>query len=235
MASRSVPVMSVVHPLRLRYSNAYLVVGKRPILVDTGSRGDAARIVAGCAAVGVTIRDLAIIVHTHVHSDHFGNTVELATEAACPMVYHPGDRSLAVQGNNGPLRGVGLRGRILARLFAHLPFLSRAADLDAADGMRLDDFGIAGSVLHTPGHTPGSISVILDSGDAVIGDVIMGGYAGGVIRATKPNFHYFADDLAAAMTSVDRVLAVTSGRLFVGHGGPLQHHAVRHWRERCPA
>lgn len=121
-----------------------------------------------------------------------------------------------------PLRGVGLRGRILARLLAHLPFRTRSADLDAADGMRLDDFGIAGSVLHTPGHTPGSI-------------VIMGGYAGGAISPTKPNFHYFADDLAAAMTSVDRVLAVTSGRLFVGHGGPLQHHAVRHWRERCLA
>lgn len=143
-----------------------------------------------------------------------------------------------VAGSSGKQRsaaGRGLRGRILARLFAYLPFLSQAADLDAADGMRLDDFGIAGSVLHTPGHTPDSISVILDSGDAVIGDVMMGGYAGGAIRPTTPNFHYFADDLAAAMTSVDRVLAVASGRLFVGHGGPLQHHAVRHWRERCLA
>lgn len=222
--------MSVVHPLRLRYSNAYLVVGKQPILVDTGSRGDAARIVAGCAAAGVSIRDLALILHTHVHSDHFGNTADLATEAGCPVAYHPADRPLAVRGNNGPLRGVGLRGRILARLFAHRPFLSQASDLDAADGLRLDDFGIAGSVLHTPGHTPGSISVILDSGDAILGDVIMGGNAGGAIRPTKPNFHYFADDLAAAMASVDRVLAVTSGRLFVGHGGPLSHEAVVRWR-----
>lgn len=32
--------MSVVHTLRLRSSNAYLLVGSRPILVDTGSRGD---------------------------------------------------------------------------------------------------------------------------------------------------------------------------------------------------
>jgi len=126
-----------------------------------------------------------------------------------------------------PLR---LRGRILARLFAHLPFLGRASDLDAADGRRPADFGIAGSVLHTRGHTPGAISVLLDSGDAIIGDVIMGGYAGGAIRPTKPNFHYFADDLAAAMASVDRVLAVTSGRLFVGHGGPLSHEAVVRWR-----
>lgn len=67
------------------------------------------------------------------------------------------------------------RSRILARLLAHLPFPRRAADIDAADGMRLDEFGIAGSVLHTPG----SISVAFDSGDAMVGDVIMGGWAGG--------------------------------------------------------
>ncbi|MFN6190428.1 MAG: MBL fold metallo-hydrolase [Planctomycetia bacterium] len=223
--------MSVIHPLRLRYSNAYLVVGTRPILVDTGSRGDAPKIVAGCAAAGVKIRDIALILHTHVHSDHFGNTVDLANEVGCPVAYHPGDRPLAMRGNNGPLRGVGLRGWMLARLVAQLPFRARAADIDAEDGVRLDEFGIAGSILHTPGHTPGSISVILDSGDAIVGDVIMGGWAGGAIRPTKPNFHYFADDLPTVMASVDRILAATSGRLCVGHGGPLCHGDVHAWRK----
>ena len=224
--------MSVIHPLRLRYSNAYLVVGERPILVDTGSRGDAPKIAASCAAAGVRIRDLALILHTHVHSDHFGNTADLAAERGCPVAFHPGDRPLAVRGDNGPLRGVGLRGRILARLLSHIPFRAVAADIDAENGMRLDDFGIAGSVLHTPGHTPGSISVRLDSGDAIIGDVIMGGYAGGAIRPSQPNFHYFADDLPGAMASLDRILAATSGRLFVGHGGPLDRQTVEKWRRR---
>lgn len=229
-ALRGRPLVSVVHPLRLRFSNAYLVVGERPILIDTGSRGDSARIIAGCAAAGVSIRDLALILHTHVHSDHFGNTAELAIEAGCPVAYHSGDTSLAMRGTNGPLRGVGLRGRILARLLSHLPFRPRAADIDAENGMRLDDFGVAASVLHTPGHTPGSISVVLDSGDALIGDVIMGGYAGGTILPTQPNFHYFAEDLSAVVTSLDRILSAASGRLFVGHGGPLQHRHVKRWR-----
>ena len=222
--------MSVIHRLRLRYSNAYLVVGTRPILVDTGSRGDAPKIVAGCAAAGVKIRDLALILHTHVHSDHFGNTVDLAAEAGCPVAYHPGDQPIAIRGDNGPLRGVGLRGRILARLLAHLPFRTCAADIDAEDGVRLDEFGIAGSVLHTPGHTPGSISVVLDSGEAIIGDVIMGGWAGGAIRPTKPNFHYFADGLPTAMNSVDCILAAATGRMFVGHGGPITHQSLATWR-----
>jgi hypothetical protein len=73
---------------------------------------------------------------------------------------------------------------------------------------------------------------MLDSGDAIISDVIMGGYAGGAIRPSQPNFHYFADDLPGAMASLDRILAATSGRLFVGYGGPLHHQAVKKWRRR---
>ncbi|MFM9196215.1 MAG: hypothetical protein ACKOWG_10825, partial [Planctomycetia bacterium] len=144
----------------------------------------------------------------------------------------PGDRPLATRGNNGPLLGVGLRGRILARLLAHLPFRTRAADIDAEEGSRLDAFGVYGSILHTPGHTPGSISVLLDAGDAIVGDVIMGGWAGGAIRPSQPNFHYFADDLSGAMASVDRILAANPGGLFVGHGGPLKHEVVVKWRRR---
>ena len=146
----------------------------------------------------------------------------------------PGRAELVIAANaivtNGPLQGIGLRGRLLARLFGHLSFDPVAADVTAADGMRLDDFGVAGTVLHTPGHTAGSIALILDSGDAIVGDTLMGGYAGGAVFPTRPNFHSFADDLPAAMESLDKVLAATRGTLFVGHGGPLRHEDVARWR-----
>ncbi|MFM7206109.1 MAG: MBL fold metallo-hydrolase [Planctomycetaceae bacterium] len=171
--------MSVIHHLRLRFSNAYLVVGRRPIRADTGARGDMERIEAGLAARGIDVGDLALILQTHVHSDHVGTTAALARRARCPVSYHPADRSLADRGDNGPLRGIGLRGRLLARLFRHLPFEPVAADVAAAEGTRLDACGVAGTVLHTPGHTAGSIALSLDSGDAIAGDTLMGGCAGG--------------------------------------------------------
>jgi hypothetical protein len=71
---------------------------------------------------------------------------------------------------------------------------------------------------------------MLDSGDAIIGDVIMGGYMGGAVLASKPNYHYFAEDISLAMASLDRVLAASSGRLLAGHGGPLRHKDVVGWR-----
>jgi hydroxyacylglutathione hydrolase len=219
-----------IHPLRLRYSNAYLLVGEQPILVDTGSRGDAPRIEAALAAAGVALRDLALILHTHVHSDHFGNTAELAAKAGCPVSFHLADHTLAAQGRNGRLQGIGLRGRVLARLCENLPFRSIDAGIPAEEGMRLEPFGVGGSILHTPGHTAGSITVLLDSGAAIVGDTIMGGWAGGAIRRAKPNFHYFAEDLPLAMASLDRILAAAAGQLFVGHGGPLDREDVARWR-----
>ena len=223
--------MTVVHPLRLRFSNAYLLTGgHRPVLIDTGSPGDGPALAAGCAAAGVDPGDLALILHTHVHSDHGGNTADWARRARCPVSHHEGDRALATQGHNGPLRGVGLRGRLMSPFFAHATFPAFAADLPVTDGQRLDAFGVAATVLHTPGHTGGSITIVLDAGDAIVGDLLMGGYLGGKVRAGKPNFHYFAEDAATARRSLDRVLAVTRGRLHVGHGGPLAHADVVRWR-----
>lgn len=223
--------MTTVHPIRLRYSNAYLLVGeRRPVLVDTGSRGDARRIEAACDALGVKVSDLGLILHTHVHSDHFGNTVALAAAAKCPISYHPADRALAEQGHNGRLQGIGTRGRVLSHLLSHLPFQTASLDLPAFEGQRLDEFGVAATILHTPGHTPGSISVLTDDGDAIVGDMLMGGHVGGALWPSRPYFHYFADDLSLAMDSVDRVLRASCRRLFVGHGGPLAHGAVARWR-----
>lgn len=231
LLSRQEIAITAVHPIRLRFSNAYLLIGeRRPVLVDTGSRGEAQRIRAACAALGVKVSDLGLILHTHVHSDHFGNTVDLAAAAKCPISYHPADRVLAEQGHNGRLQGVGMRGRILSHLLGYLPFQSVSIDLPASEGQRLDEFGVAATILHTPGHTPGSISVLTDDGDAIVGDLLMGGYVGGALWPSRPNFHYFADDLTLAMDSLDRVLRASCGRLFVGHGGPLAHGTVARWR-----
>ena len=218
----------MIHRIKLRLSNAYLVRGERPILVDTGSPGEGARIVAELDAQGVRPADLALILHTHVHSDHVGGTAELARLGVTAQVaMHPADAPLREQGHNGPLRGIGLRGRIMARFFRNAPFLPFTPDLFVSDGLRLDEFGVSGRILHTPGHTAGSVSLVLDNGEAIVGDVVMGGYLGGAVWASRPNYHYFADDVGQVVRSLDRLLSLSPRVLHVGHGGPLMGESVR--------
>ena len=159
-----------------------------------------------------------------------GSTAKIATEAKCPIAYHHADQPIVDRSNNGRLTGVGLRGQIMSRFFSDAVFESITADIDLQDGMSLNDYGADVVVVETPGHTAGSISMITRDGDAIIGDVIMGGYMGGNVMPKKPNFHYFADNLAQSIASLDLVLERTKRYLFVGHGGPLEHASVQRWR-----
>jgi glyoxylase-like metal-dependent hydrolase (beta-lactamase superfamily II) len=221
-----------IHRFKLSVSNAYLIQSERPILVDTGSPSDFERLRAKLREQQVEFSDLALIVHTHIHSDHMGCTARIAAESDCPIAYHPADQSNANRSHNGTLTGIGLRGRIMKRFFSNLKFDSIPADVDLFDGMTLNDYGANVTVIATPGHTSGSISLITPDGDGIIGDTIMGGYLGGALLPQWPNYHYFADDLVQAMKSLDSVLAQTHRILYVGHGGPLTHSDVQRWRSR---
>ena len=224
--------MTTIHLIPLRFSNAYLLTGDHPpIIIDTGSPGDLIRLEGAFSRLGVVARDLGLILHTHVHSDHFGNTAALASIAKCPVSFHLNDQEIAGRGFNGPLKGVGLRGKVLAPFFRFLRFQPIDSDFPAFEGLRLDQFGVGAKILQTPGHTPGSISILMDNGDAIIGDLIMGGFAGGLVRPKRPNFHYFAEDFQKTMESLEKILTQSSGKLFVGHGGPLNHSDLVAWRQ----
>ena len=200
------------------------------MLVDTGASGDVEAIRSKLRDLNVEFADLSLIVHTHVHSDHMGSTAEILAEAKCPIAYHPADQPIVDRSDNGQLTGVGFRGRIMSRFFSYAKFDAVNADIDLQQGMSLSVYGAEVTVAETPGHTPGSISILTPEGDAILGDLLMGGYLGGNVLSTKPNFHYFADDVRQAMTSLDRVLSQTTRLLYVGHGGPQTHAAVQKWR-----
>lgn len=219
-----------IRQIKLRLSNAYLILGDRPVLVDTGSPNETEATRVQLRRSNVEFSDLALILHTHVHSDHMGSTAEIMAEASCPVAYHPLDQPIVDQSHNGVLKGVGLRGKVMARFFSNSRFDAVTANLRLFDGMSLSEFGINATVVATAGHTPGSVSVLLPSGNAIIGDLLMGVIMGGALLLSRPNFHYFTDDIERAMESIDLILSRASRDLYVGHGGPLSHAAVKAWR-----
>jgi glyoxylase-like metal-dependent hydrolase (beta-lactamase superfamily II) len=81
-------------------------------------------------------------------------------------------------------------------------------------------------VVFTPGHTPGSISVLTQANEMIVGDLLMGGYLGGWFLPTRPGLHYFADDLDRLQVSVHRLLELAPRLVHPGHGGPLDLEAI---------
>jgi hydroxyacylglutathione hydrolase len=210
-----------VTQIKLRLSNAYLVQSDQAILVDSGAPGEADKILQAVRAAGVAPESLTLLVHTHVHGDHVGSTAVLQQKLGIPTAYHPADQRLMDQGHNGRLPGIGLRGQVMSRFLSGSGFPQFDPDVALAEGVSLRPYGIDGVIWHTPGHTAGSVSLLLADGQAIIGDVLMGGYMGGNLRPARPNWHYFAESLPQVRQSLGRILAAKPHTLYVGHGGPL--------------
>ncbi|MCX6681538.1 MAG: hypothetical protein NTY71_00930 [Methanoregula sp.] len=73
-----------------------------------------------------------------------------------------------------------------------------------------------------PGHSAGSISVILENGDAFTGDLIFPSIPSG-----KPCLPFWADDPAEVYASVRKLLAYQPKIMYPGHGRPFSADAVR--------
>ena len=215
-----------VVPVPLSISNAYLLLGDRPVLVDTGVPGEEARLAEALRGHRVAPEDLALIALTHGHTDHAGSVNGVAAGGA-PVAIGAGDASLLRAGVNGVLPATGPAGVLLRPYIRRMTFGGAVPKIEVTEPLRLEPYGVSGVMVPTGGHTPGSCVLLLDGGDAVIGDLARGGFASGRIRPGYPLRHYFAEDAEGVRRALDRVLAWEPSRLFTGHGGPLSTDDVR--------
>ena len=212
--------------LPLSISNAYLLLGDRPVLVDAGAPKDGDRLVAALRQHRVSPKDLSLIALTHGHTDHTGAVGAVAVGGA-PVAIGAADTPLLRHGANGVLPPTGPAGLMLRPLVRRTTFAGVTPQIELEAAQRLDDYGVGAEMVPVGGHTPGSYVVLLDDGDAVAGDLIRGGFASGRIRPGYPLRHFFTEDRRSNRAAVQRVLDRDPSRIFVGHGGPLAATDVR--------
>ncbi len=140
-------------------------------LVDCGIVKAPARIVAALESIGKHPSDVTRIVLTHVHADHAGGAAEMASRTGAPVYTHAADAECAQAGVAARADTSTLSGRIFNRLNkGRFPAFQIASPL--ADGDLLE-VGGGLRVLHTPGHSPGHVSLlheptrVLITGDAL--------------------------------------------------------------------
>lgn len=124
---------------------------KRAIVVDPG--GDFAKI---RAVLDREQASVTAIVHTHTHIDHVGATAPLQEWSGAPARIHESDRFLYEM---LPVQAAMLGMPVPATC-------ELAGDLD--DDVCVTAGGIELAVLHTPGHTPGSVSFLVQTADGPV-------------------------------------------------------------------
>ncbi|MBS3815938.1 MAG: MBL fold metallo-hydrolase [Candidatus Thermoplasmatota archaeon] len=215
-------------PIDLGPVKAFLIRGEKNFLVDAGNPGDAEDILDEVMKEGVEPDDIDSIIITHVHPDHAGSLHELKEKTRARVVVHEKEAENIARGDFLDAPPTCLKGRILSfflSIFGSGESKGTEPDILVGERFDLSELGINGSVVHTPGHTPGSISVVLDSGEALVGDLVMGGL---LLSSSKPNRPIFAYDLEGAERSLKRLLKgdVKIRKFYGAHGGPFPRDKI---------
>jgi glyoxylase-like metal-dependent hydrolase (beta-lactamase superfamily II) len=185
-------------PVGITQTNCYIVgceETQEGVVIDPG--GHPQRILKAIEESGLTIR---YVLNTHCHFDHMGANAEIVAATGAPLALHPAELPM-------------LQARGGAALFGVFVKESPPPDMELEPGQVLEVGTLRFQVLHTPGHSPGSLTFYSqEEGLAFAGDVL---FHAGIGRTDLPG-----GDWDTLMRSIRDVLFVMPDETVIcpGHG-----------------
>ncbi len=215
-------ILPGIHQLRFHISPevwgaCYLLLGRRPALVDSGEAGTPLQVLLPYLdKIGLPLQEIALIVSTHRHSDHAGGLAPLRAMEPIPIAAH----ALEVPFLEDPFREVE---EMRARYPDDHPYcgLSQeqirgqlpgpvAVDIHLQDGDEIELGDWNWRVVHTPGHCSGIIALFQEDSSLLLAadSFQASGTAGGIA---------YYHDLPAYLSTLDRLEGLDARALAVAH------------------
>ena len=197
---------------KARGPNVYLLVDQDLTLIDTGYPGNGRIVAEYIEGLGRRIEELERVLITHSHPDHTGSVTELQALASVQVLVHHADTTLDGQG-----RRIISYLNVFGALPLPVPFLRRiVADGLLEDGQVLPILGGL-RVIHTPGHTPGSVCFYLESRGAIfLGDMVVsnGRHVGGSMPYPKTDMRLYEQSLHKIAELEFGIACLAHGQVF---------------------
>ena len=203
-------------PIRVGYSNSILIVnGSNSVLIDTGVKGHLLQFEMLFRKYNLKPTDIKLIILTHTHYDHTGNLNKLVKLTGAKVLVHKNEFENLKSGFTPIPKGISLRtcfisnlGRLVYPKYASSkPFVADIVNEEAFD---LNDYGIDGKVISTPGHTNGSQAVLLNN-KLISGDTFINLRNGTI-------FPHFADNPKTLLKTWQQLFKLEFQEIYPGHG-----------------
>jgi hydroxyacylglutathione hydrolase len=213
--------------------NAFLIINDQNcILVDSGLPDTESKVEKALKSNGLTFSDIKLIVVTHAHIDHAGNAKLIRELSKAPILAHEGDLPFLTGQAAMGFCPTGWFGRMFKKtglITKHYAPFEPDILLKNQEIFDLTLYGIPAIVQYTPGHTEGSISVVLKNKEALVGDLVSSGILlGGIIRKKHAKRPPFEDDPHRVSHELQGMIRSGVEMFHMGHGGPLNAMEVSH-------
>jgi len=202
--------------------NVYLLdVEDGYYLVDSGLFGYAEAVREELEREGYPLSKIKGILLTHGHGDHIGNAPALAKRSGAPVMGHTADQPFFQKSPDIPAKTSFQRAllRLADRFLFRQPPLM--VDNFLAGGQEIP-FSGGWEALHTPGHTPGSISFYQpEQGVLLCGDALFNQHPATRVRGLRLPLPLISVDSRTARASVQKLTQLDLKIICPGHGFPL--------------
>jgi hydroxyacylglutathione hydrolase len=210
-----------LHTISLGMVNCFVLEGEQTILIDAGVSGQKNRFFEELKALSLEPANFDLLLFTHSHMDHIGMAKEILELSHAQTACHVLEKDYLESGKSPHPRGTNIAGKLVAALMKLMPQSGgspiRVDITFGDDDFSLATYGIPGKVIYTPGHTLGSVTILLDSGEAIVGDLAMNAMK----LSGKPGLPIFAEDIGLVKSSWQRLLDLGAKVIYPSHGKPF--------------
>lgn len=219
---------SDIFSIKLGLNSCYLIRGKTTIMIDGGMPDKLRIFKRKLRRLYIHPEEIKLIVLTHSHFDHTGSAKAISDYTGAQVLIHEKERSYLEKKEFAMIKGVNIYGKtilpFLIPIFKKISFPDVKVDIYInEEEYPLNDFGIDGKILHTPGHTEGSLSVLLNTGEAFVGCLAHNGLP----FRLSPGFPIFAQDINLIKKSWKLLIDKGAKVIFPGHGKPFPVEVIR--------